>query len=205
MLAVHNHRLTGTDASCRTPAWQPSPNHNADITPQFLMFHYTRCNAETALRLLTAGSVSAHLLVDRDGSIIQMVDFNRRAWHAGKSTWGDLTDLNSHAIGVEVVNEGFLLPNGQGGYDCPSGNQLDPARAAAVVTAWHKHPEVPYRYWDAYTPAQLQACEELARLLVREYGLDDVIGHDDVAPLRKEDPGPAFPLATIRARALGEK
>lgn len=202
MLTLAHHRLSGTDPSGRAPTWSPSPNHNADIVPQFLMFHYTRCSAETALHLLTAGAVSAHLLVGRDGSIIQMVDFNRRAWHAGKSAWAGLTDLNSHAIGVEVVNEGFLLPREDGGYDCPSGAQLDPARAAAVVKAWHKHPEVPHRYWDAYTPAQLQACEELATLLVRAYGLADVIGHDDVAPLRKEDPGPAFPLAAIRNKAL---
>ena len=206
MLAILHHRLTGIDPSGRAPSWKPSPNHNADIAPRFLMFHYTRCSAETALHLLTAGDrpnpVSAHLLVDRDGSITQMVPFNRRAWHAGKSSWAGLEDLNSHAIGVEVVNEGFLLPNDDGSFACPSGNQLDAARAAEVVRAWHKLPEVPYRHWDAYTPAQLQACEELAALLVSAYHLADIIGHDDVAPFRKEDPGPAFPLAAIRAQAL---
>ena len=68
--------------------------------------------------------------------------------------------------------------------------------------AAHKHGG-PVRPWHAYTAVQIERCLELAELLVQHYGLQDVLGHDDIARGRKQDPGPAFPLASIATRALG--
>jgi N-acetylmuramoyl-L-alanine amidase len=61
----------------------------------------------------------------------------------------------------------------------------------------------PVRGWHTFSLEQLHAAAEIANLLVRQYGLRDVIGHDDIAPARKTDPGPAFPMESFRARVMG--
>jgi N-acetylmuramoyl-L-alanine amidase len=66
-----------------------------------------------------------------------------------------------------------------------------------LVKARHKNGG-PITEWEAYPEAQVKACTELAEALVERYNLDDVIGHDDIAPLRKVDPGPLFPMGQLR-------
>jgi N-acetylmuramoyl-L-alanine amidase len=86
----------------------PSPNHNAR-RPNFVIIHDTGSgNAEHALRTLTdpAREVSSHYLIGRDGTLYQLVDEDRRAWHAGASYWGGNNDLNSASIGIELDNTG---------------------------------------------------------------------------------------------------
>jgi N-acetylmuramoyl-L-alanine amidase len=89
-------------------SWQPSPNFD-ERRPNFVILHQTtNDDAERALRTLTdpLKKVSAHYLVGRDGAIVQLVDERARAWHAGESSWGGLSDLNSASIGVELDNNG---------------------------------------------------------------------------------------------------
>lgn len=89
-------------------SWQPSPNFD-ERRPNFVILHQTTNDeAERALRTLTdpLKKVSAHYLVGRDGSIVQLVDERARAWHAGASYWGGQTDLNSASIGIELDNNG---------------------------------------------------------------------------------------------------
>lgn len=86
----------------------PSPNHNAR-RPNFVILHHTTSgNAMHALKTLTdpAREVSSHYLIGRDGTLYQLVDEERRAWHAGQSYWGGNTDLNSASIGIELDNTG---------------------------------------------------------------------------------------------------
>ncbi len=86
----------------------PSPNHN-ERRPNYVILHDTsNDNIERPLKTLTdpAREVSAHYLIGRDGTLYQLVDENRRAWHAGQSYWGGLTDLNSASIGIELDNTG---------------------------------------------------------------------------------------------------
>jgi len=87
-----------------------SPNHDARATLiDILLLHYTGMrSAEDALARLTdpAARVSSHYLVYEDGSIAQLVAEARRAWHAGVSSWQGATDINSRAIGIEIVNPG---------------------------------------------------------------------------------------------------
>ncbi len=86
----------------------PSPNHNAR-RPNFVILHdTTNDTAERALKTLTdpARQVSAHYLIGRDGTLYQLVDEDRRAWHAGASSWGGNSDLNSASIGIELDNSG---------------------------------------------------------------------------------------------------
>jgi N-acetylmuramoyl-L-alanine amidase len=88
----------------------PSPNHDARTTPiDILLLHYTGMKtAEAALARLIdpAAKVSSHYLVHEDGRIDQLVPEARRAWHAGLASWKDATDVNSHSIGIEIVNPG---------------------------------------------------------------------------------------------------
>ena len=84
-----------------------TPNVSTGFSPLFLLVHYTAgTTAEGAVSWFQnkAAQASAHIIIDRNGSIIQMVPFNRRAWHAGKSKWGNLEGLNQYAIGIELVN-----------------------------------------------------------------------------------------------------
>ena len=89
-------------------AWVPSPNFD-ERRPNFVIIHGTTNNTvDRALRTLTdpERKVSAHYLIGRDGTVIQLVDERYRAWHAGASRWGMLTDLNSASIGIELDNNG---------------------------------------------------------------------------------------------------
>jgi N-acetylmuramoyl-L-alanine amidase len=88
--------------------WHPSPNFD-ERRPALVVIHHTSdATAAKALATLAdpARQVSAHYLVDRDGSIYQLVDERKRAWHAGVSRWGADTDVNSASIGIELDNDG---------------------------------------------------------------------------------------------------
>ena len=91
---------------------RPSPNfneRNADVPLRYIMLHYTdmlTCDAALDRLCDPAAEVSAHYVIDEEGLIFRLVDGNKRAWHAGKSFWRRLTDLNSASIGIELVNPG---------------------------------------------------------------------------------------------------
>lgn len=89
-------------------AWQSSPNHDARRANFMVLHHTSNPTAEQALATLTnpLREVSAHYLVTRQGEVVQLVDERRRAWHAGASWWGGLTDVNSVSIGIELDNDG---------------------------------------------------------------------------------------------------
>ncbi|WP_345986407.1 N-acetylmuramoyl-L-alanine amidase [Sulfurimonas sp. HSL-1656] len=140
---------------------------------------------------------SAHLIIDRDGSIVQMVDFGRIAWHAGTSRWQERSSLNRYAIGIELVNAGELTPSG-GGYLAWFGRRYEDAE---VIQAIHRNQTVP-SYWHTYTAEQIEACFEVCRILKNSYGIRTIVGHEEIAPGRKIDPGPAFPLDRLRDRIL---
>lgn len=93
-----------------TPIERPSPNFNARALPvQIIVLHYTgMVSAEAAMARLTdsAAEVSAHWLVTEAGEVVRMVDEQQRAWHAGRSFWRGVTDVNSASIGIEIVNPG---------------------------------------------------------------------------------------------------
>jgi Negative regulator of beta-lactamase expression len=91
------------------------PSVNQDNRIQFVVLHYTNASLERSLALLTHGEVSSHYLIgDGPATVYQLVDENRRAWHAGDSQWQGRTWLNSSSIGIEIVNPGFTdTPNGR--------------------------------------------------------------------------------------------
>ena len=121
-----------------------------------------------------------------------------KTWHAGISHWDGVTGLNSCSIGIEMDNAGPLKKVGDK-YQAWFGTLYAEDQ---VIYAKHRLDEEP-RWWQAYTEVQIQRALELAQLLVWHYGLKDVVGHEDIAPDRKRDPGPAFPLEHVRAMVLG--
>lgn len=141
----------------------PSPNFNDRKTPlSLIVLHYTgmESGAAALARMCDPDvSVSAHYMVEEDGTICRLVAEEKRAWHAGVSSWRGERDVNSASIGIEIVNGGhdFGLPD--------------------------------------FPDVQIDAVTELVRDIMGRHGIAprDVIGHSDVAPGRKTDPGEKFP------------
>lgn len=149
--------------------WTPSPNFNARKAQLIVLHHTSIGDATAALRVLrtrnSEGPVSAHYLVEMDGRIDQLVDERQRAWHAGAARWGDMTDINSSSIGIEIDNDGV----------------------------------------SAFPPAQIQALIALLGDVTSRLGIprQDVVGHSDIAPGRKNDPSALFPWATLARYGFG--
>jgi N-acetylmuramoyl-L-alanine amidase len=144
-----------------------------DSRVQFIVLHYTEIDFARSLRRLTEEEVSSHYLVnDQPPTIYRLVDENRRAWHAGPSYWQGYTHLNSSSIGIEIVN---------------SGNGGNPNAAYAE-----------------YPGQQIEQVIELVRDVQRRHGVrpDRVLGHSDVQPLTKQDPGPRFPWYELALAGL---
>lgn len=199
-MKIVNHRLCQDDD--KPVPFVKSPNvSSGNLRHEYLIMHYTAGrSAESSVNALTNSRLkaSAHLVIGRDGSITQLVEFNTIAWHAGTSSWMGLSGLNRYSIGIELDNAGPLERTSTGwvawfGEIYPD-NQ--------VIEAVHKN-ERTRRGWHLYTQEQLFVALEVANTLIDHYNIKDILGHDDIAPRRKIDPGPAFPLATFRARLFG--
>ena len=95
----------------------PSPNFDERTLPiSLLVLHYT--GMETGVIALERmcdpeAKVAAHYMVEEDGRVFRLIDESKRAWHAGVSSWGGETNINSASIGIEIVNGGhdFGLPD----------------------------------------------------------------------------------------------
>ena len=200
-MKIVNHRLCRDDG---TPYdFVRSPNQSGVINPEFLIMHYTAGrSARSSVNWLvnSDAKASAHLVIGADGSITQLVAFNRKAWHAGRSQWAGKLGVNGFTIGIELDNPGVLTRRG-GSWFTTWGDRVDDEN---VIEAIHKNGGE-LRGWHAYNADLLEAAAGVASLLVQRYGLKDVLGHEDVAPARKTDPGPAFPMDSFQARVLGRQ
>lgn len=140
----------------------PSPNFDARKLPvSMLVLHYTGMpDAAGAIARLRdpEAKVSAHYLVAEDGQILRLVSEENRAWHAGRSSWRGIQDVNSASIGIEIVNPGH---------------------------------EFGYR---PFPREQMDALVPLVADIVRRHAIrpGNVVGHSDIAPARKQDPGELF-------------
>ena len=165
--------------------WQPDSPLVARLAPSpnfgerrggrgidMIVLHYTGCpSAESAELWMCSpeSQVSAHYLVEEDGTIVQLVAEAARAWHAGVAHWAGEDDVNSRSIGIEIQNAG---------HECGAP--------------------------PPYPEAQMAAVEALVADIVRRHGIapERVVGHSDVAPVRKADPGEHFPWARLAAAGL---
>ncbi len=199
-MKVKNHRLYLTDQNAVRYAASPNYSGNLDAH-EYLVMHFTAgTSAESSVNWLTSrdAGASAHLVIGRDGNITQLVPFNKRAWHAGHSAWGARVGLNNYSIGIELDNAGALTRTGSH-WTVWSGQSVPEDE---VILATHENGGGE-RGWHAYTQVQIEVAMEVATVLVRKYALLDVVGHDDIAPSRKTDPGPAFPMRNFRAHVMG--
>lgn len=151
----------------------PSPNFDARRgPPDILVLHYTGMEtAEAAIARLRdpEAKVSAHYVVDEDGSILRLVPEERRAWHAGRGAWQGETDVNAASIGIEIVNPGH---------------------------------EFGYRL---FPEPQIEAVIALVADIRTRWSIPDarIIGHSDMAPDRKQDPGELFPWKRLAEAGHG--
>lgn len=142
---------------------------------RYLIIHYTALDMPTSMRVLTEQAVSSHYLVDVDPAprIYLLVDESQRANHAGVSAWKSDTNLNSSSIGIEIVNLGM-----------------------------RKGPDGPV--WFPFPQSQIDKVIALVREIVQRHGIppERVLGHSDIAPQRKQDPGPYFPWKQLADAGL---
>ena len=181
----------------------PSPNTDGELRAEFLVVHFTAGrSAESSLAWFKnpLAKASAHLVIARDGSITQLVPFNKVAWHAGVSHWAGRDGLNQFSLGCELENPGKLT-HVSNKWLAWFGGEVP---ADEVLQATHKNETQPAG-WQIYTEPQIQSAVVACNLLVREYGLKDVVGHEDIAPGRKVDPGPAFPMNNFRSMVMGRE
>lgn len=168
--------------------------------PDTIVLHYTDGRSrQTAVDTLTdpARRVSSHLVVGRDGGISQLLSFDVIGWHAGESAWEGRTALNNCSIGIEIDNAGQLEE--RDGRWFSWFDQEYPEQE--MVRGVHRN-QTEATCWHRYTEVQLRVVDELCGLLVAAYGITQILGHEEIAPGRKIDPGPAFPLDEMRRRLL---
>jgi N-acetylmuramoyl-L-alanine amidase len=150
----------------------PSPNFNERaLSVSMIVLHYTGMpDADAAIDRLRSpdAGVSAHYVVKEDGEVLALVDESMRAWHAGKSYWRGITDINSASVGIEIVNPGH---------------------------------EFGYR---PFPDEQIAALIPLVADIKARHGIGrgNIVGHSDIAPTRKEDPGELFPWHALAKRRL---
>lgn len=165
----------------------PEPRFKIDNTYQaqgqnerihFIVLHYTAENDADSLTILTQHQVSAHYLIPAtdDDKIYQLVDDDQRAWHAGKGAFAGRSVLNDTSIGIEIVNEGIAQRY----------------RGALKKQNLNYHPK---SHYVDFKDTQIKKIGQLLQSLVAKYEITptNIIGHSDMAPSRKIDPGAKFP------------
>jgi len=203
-MRIKNHLLTNNKnniiyLSC-LKNYKKFENNNLDT----IVIHFTGGNnAKSSAYYLTKPDLaaSAHIVIGRDGSIYQLVPFDTIAWHAGKSYYNGRIKLNNYSIGIELDNPGELIKIDDV-YQSYFGETYD---EKDVLCSPHKNDKLhKERYWLKYTDKQLQVCEDICNLLIKEYDITTIVGHDDIAPDRKIDPGPAFPMKNFKHKLLNK-
>jgi N-acetylmuramoyl-L-alanine amidase len=185
-------------AGCTGPAVVDAPSSNQNGRVRYLVIHHTTENFAASLALLTEPSdnpVSAHYLIPEPGDdsyadtslrVYRLVPESRRAWHAGQSYWNGEESLNDHSIGIELVNRTYCLES--------------PDEGAADM-----EPEKLCFYPD-FAEQQLAMLFDLVAGIVERHPdirPTAIVGHADIAPDRKVDPGPRFPWQRLYQLGYG--
>lgn len=190
--------------------------------PSVIMVHFTAGpgDARKSIQAMNQRRVSSHLVINRDGSIMQGVPFNRVAFHAGNGSWWHFHDnMNSNSIGIELCNLGPLwrnrkreLVDSYGIKRSERTSEWAPHKNASkfdlkklldknydkIVAQGVEKPSLKDCEWEVFPDEQRWAVQRVCSLLVTRYpSIKHIIGHDDYAPQRKIDPGPALRLESL--------
>ncbi|MES2318399.1 MAG: N-acetylmuramoyl-L-alanine amidase [Pseudomonadota bacterium] len=167
--------LAGCATTTETPVDRTYAAKGQSSRVKFVVLHYTVSDRPQSLKILTEQVVSAHyLLTDEPAPVIYgLVDETRQANHAGVSYWKGYTQLNASSIGIEIVNPGFT--------EGPDG-----------------------RIWYPFPQAQVDRLIVLLKEIVARHKIppENILGHADIAPQRKQDPGPMFPWIQLAQHGL---
>lgn len=180
---IVNHRLVGEGVV----HLQCVKNRVPLVDPDMIVLHYTAgFGAMSSAIYLTRPDVkaSAHVVIGREGEVIQLVPFNTEAWHAGRSEYKGRRGLNRYSIGIELDNLGKLRLTG--GYfvaEC--------GRVVAEEDVYTDESGAQPTYWHRYTERQMRVLQQVCSLLEEYYPIKHVVGHSDITP-RKLDPGAAI-------------
>lgn len=181
--------VTVLTASCTTSSYDTSRRAESMETSRIrsVVLHFTQEDDDRSLELLTEADypVSSHYLVSSTNqkgrtTVFQLVAENDRAWHAGFSTWRKRTNLNDTSIGIEIVYEISCLDPLKTTYDSCLFPQYHPLQIERVI-------------------------DLLTDILKRHPDIKplNIVGHSDIAPTRKIDPGPNFPWHYLYTRGIG--
>ncbi|MGO2479014.1 MAG: penicillin binding protein PBP4B [Pseudoalteromonas sp.] len=184
--------------SCASTPYEFTQSANYSHRIKFLVMHYTAIDyAKSERVLVNEGGLSAHYLLpesnddsypDDELKVIQLVDEHDRAWHAGRSFWQGRTDLNDQSIGIEIVN----VPTCHYPEIKPTVRMENDASKLCI--------------FPDFDAKQVELLIELSKdILVRnpDIGPTQVVGHSDIAPTRKNDPGPRFPWYQLYKAGVG--
>ena len=184
-LAGASALAAGLLAGCAAPQPLPDPidtryrAQGQDSRVLFLVLHFTGESLARSLNILTRQEVSAHYLLSDEATprVYRLVDESQRAWHAGESAWQGHTLLNASSIGIEIVNPGLIV---------------DPGQTDGV------------QQFAPFAAAQIETLIPLMRDIVARHRItpERILGHSDIAPQRKIDPGPAFPWRRLADAGL---
>lgn len=191
-MKITNHWLV-KEGSEKIFTDKKSPNFKdlttVDKLPKDLIIHYTASGLSATINtFMSRNSTSVHLVIDRDGTIYQMVSFAKQAYHAGYSTWDNVGPFNGRSIGIELINMGWDVAN---------------VDSSDIVQIKHKHKFETHTKWHKYPDAQMQSLYTVTKLLLSTYQLNRILGHDDISAGRKQDPGPAFDWDKYRTTLFG--
>lgn len=183
--------------SCASNQYTFTQSANYSHRVKFLVMHYTAIDYEKSMRaLVDEGGLSSHYLLPESGDssyphdkleIIQLVDENDRAWHAGRSYWQGREDLNDHSIGIEIVN----VPT------CHIPEHSSPAMQNDASKLC---------IYPDYDAKQIELLITLSKDILKrnpDIGPTQIVGHSDIAPSRKNDPGPRFPWYQLYKAGIG--
>lgn len=164
--------------------------------PSIVLIHHTvSYHTKATVDFFKKNAVDVHFVIGHEGEIIQMVECNRQAAHAGESSWAGKSGLNKYAIGIEVVNIGPLFKTKVGMLDYYNYEKWKKGEKYKVWDgAVRERKAEGFSFWEPFTPAQERAVTEICLWAMQVHGipLANIVGHYETSPGRKNDPAGGF-------------
>ena len=158
--------LSGCATGLKLDDTYRSEGHRSRV--RAIVIHYTVADFEQTMRIMKRGDATYHYVIGGNpATIYRIVDESQAAFHAGRSSWRGYTNLNESSIGISLVNRG------SGGDE----------------------PNKDINGWEEFSPAQVDLAIALVKDIVDRLHVrpEFIVGHGEIAPQRKVDPGPRFP------------